>query len=84
MSQNVSRQKRRLDDVSSTCSREVRPPKKSRIEAGSLKLSKRKKRPFWKSGIVYQIYSRSFYDSNDDGIGDLQGSVTGIVTIANI
>ena len=29
--------------------------------------------PWWKSGVIYQIYPRSFADSNADGIGDLQG-----------
>ena len=31
------------------------------------------KRQWWKEAVVYQIYPRSFYDSNGDGIGDLQG-----------
>ena len=28
---------------------------------------------WWKNGIVYQIYPRSYQDSNNDGIGDLEG-----------
>ena len=28
---------------------------------------------WWRGGVIYQIYPRSFQDSNADGIGDLRG-----------
>jgi glycosidase len=30
-------------------------------------------RKWWKEAVIYQIYPRSFADSNGDGIGDLNG-----------
>ncbi|MDG2397279.1 MAG: alpha-glucosidase [Flavobacteriaceae bacterium] len=32
-------------------------------------------RNWWKEGVVYQIYPRSFNDSNSDGLGDIKGII---------
>ncbi|WP_247646336.1 alpha-amylase family glycosyl hydrolase [Deefgea sp. CFH1-16] len=32
-----------------------------------------KKSDWWRGAVIYQIYPRSFMDSNNDGVGDLRG-----------
>jgi len=32
-------------------------------------------RAWWKEAVAYQIYPRSFYDANNDGIGDIPGII---------
>ena len=39
---------------------------------------------WWRSGVIYQIYPRSFADSNGDGMGDLAGITQNLDAIAEL
>jgi alpha-glucosidase len=39
---------------------------------------------WWQSGVVYQIYPRSFQDTNGDGVGDLRGITARLDYLANL
>lgn len=40
--------------------------------------------PWWKGAVIYQIYPRSFADSNGDGIGDLKGITARLDHVASL
>lgn len=41
-------------------------------------------RPWWKGACIYQVYPRSFADSNGDGVGDLPGLTARLGHIASL
>jgi alpha-glucosidase len=40
--------------------------------------------PWWPGAVIYQIYPRSFFDSNGDGIGDLAGVTAKLDYVASL
>ena len=41
-------------------------------------------RPWWRGASIYQIYPRSFMDSNGDGVGDLPGITSRLDHVASL
>ncbi|MFD0915178.1 alpha-amylase family glycosyl hydrolase [Pseudahrensia aquimaris] len=39
---------------------------------------------WWRGAVIYQIYPRSFQDSNNDGIGDIRGITSRLTYIADL
>jgi alpha-glucosidase len=39
---------------------------------------------WWRGGVIYQIYPRSYFDSNGDGIGDIPGIISKLDYIATL
>lgn len=40
--------------------------------------------PWWRSAVIYQIYPRSFLDTNGDGVGDLPGIIQRLDYVASL
>ena len=39
---------------------------------------------WWKKAVVYQVYPKSFQDSNADGIGDIRGIINRLHYLENL
>ncbi|MEM7703695.1 MAG: alpha-glucosidase [Pseudomonadota bacterium] len=52
------------------------------LQRGSTAHSERSE--WWRGAVIYQIYPRSFRDTNADGVGDLKGILEGLDYIASL
>ncbi|MDD7416158.1 MAG: alpha-amylase family glycosyl hydrolase, partial [Spirochaetales bacterium] len=53
-------------------------------DKNGLALSLPIKKQWWKEAVFYQIYPRTFCDSNGDGVGDLRGIISKLDYLSNL
>jgi alpha-glucosidase len=51
---------------------------------GSAPIPSQDEEPWWRGAVIYQIYPRSFRDSNGDGVGDLPGITENLDYVASL
>jgi alpha-glucosidase len=69
----LGRRRRRRGEQGFDCARRAHRGICADDPLGSLALATPDRADWWKHAVVYQIYPRSYLDSNGDGIGDLKG-----------
>jgi alpha-glucosidase len=68
------------------CPEQVRGETEQKAFKPTMESPERPKIPnaWWRGGVIYQIYPRSFQDSDGDGVGDLKGIVSRLAYIASL
>ncbi|MGH9510822.1 MAG: alpha-glucosidase [Terriglobales bacterium] len=64
--------------ISSTSAQQMQPTA-TRAEQAQLSAD-----PWWKHAVIYEVYPRSFQDSNGDGIGDINGITSRLDYLKNL
>lgn len=54
------------------------------LSANSMPETESKPEPWWHGAVIYQVYPRSFSDTNGDGVGDLRGVTERLDHIASL
>ena len=54
------------------------------VQSQGFEVIDRSNTDWWRGGVIYQIYPRSFQDSNGDGIGDIRGITNRMEYIASL
>ena len=54
------------------------------VEEGLMEVQLLPQSQWWKNAVIYQIYPKSFADSNGDGIGDLRGIISRLDHLQNL
>jgi alpha-glucosidase len=65
-------------------SRRVTPPSSALQKNPPAHPAQPQLQPWWRGATIYQIYPRSFLDSNGDGIGDLPGIIERLDYVASL
>jgi len=55
-----------------------------RLKEKRVGVCKMSEQMWWRGAVIYQVYPRSFYDKNNDGIGDLPGIIKKLGYIASL
>ena len=62
----------------------MRGDEETRCECARLRIMQIEQIPWWQSATIYQVYPRSFQDTDGDGVGDLRGITSRLPYLAEL